>query len=155
MGMAAVIPVNGSGLDVDGVKTLTGGELPTLVIDATGSNQSMSSALEYCGFTGRLVFVGLTQAEVSFPHAPVMHRRELTLLASRKALPADFTRIIKLIGDGRIDTRQWISHEVGFDELIQHFLTGPNPKPESLKRWCACIDERVISYFPPAVELTS
>ncbi len=32
---------------------------------------------------------------------PIMHRRELTLLASRNALPGDFTRIIKLIGEGR------------------------------------------------------
>ena len=64
------------------------GAMAQVVIDATGSNKSMSQALGYCGFTGRLVYVGITQQEVVFPHAPVMHRRELTLLASRNALPS-------------------------------------------------------------------
>jgi threonine dehydrogenase-like Zn-dependent dehydrogenase len=51
---------------------------------------------------GRLVYVGITQAELSFPHAPVMHRRELTIFASRNALSRDFSRIISLIEDGTI-----------------------------------------------------
>ena len=50
-----------------------------------------------------------------------MHRRELTLLASRNALSADFTRIIKLIEDGRLDTRPWITHRSSFEELPDVF----------------------------------
>jgi alcohol dehydrogenase len=103
------------------------------VIDATGSNKSMSSALNCCGFTGRLVFVGITQQEVSFPHAPVMHRRELTLLASRNALPPDFTRIIQLIESGKIDTRPWITHQAGFDEMIAEFPRWMKPETGVIK----------------------
>jgi threonine dehydrogenase-like Zn-dependent dehydrogenase len=47
-------------------------------------------AWSYCAFAGRLVYVGITQQELSFLHAPVLHRRELTILASRNALPGDF-----------------------------------------------------------------
>src|SRR6185295_6135487 len=98
-------------------KALTDGSLAQLVIDATGSNKSMSSALNYVAFAGRLVFVGITTQEVSFGH-PLMHRRELTLFASRNALPPDFTRIIRLIEDGQIDTRPWITHHAQFEEII-------------------------------------
>jgi len=47
----------------------------------------MANALNFCAFTGRLVYVGITATGSHVPHAPVMHRRELTLLASRNALP--------------------------------------------------------------------
>ena len=57
----------------------------TLVIDATGSNKSMSNALNYVAHTGKLVFVGITTDEVKFGH-PLMHRREMTIMASRNAL---------------------------------------------------------------------
>ena len=46
-----------------------------------------------------------------------MHRRELTLLASRNALTRDFPRIIGLIRDGRIDTRPWITHHARLEEV--------------------------------------
>ena len=52
-------------------------------------------------------------SDVHFPD-PLLHRREMTLLASRNALPDDFRRIIGLIEDGRIDTRPWITHRATF-----------------------------------------
>ena len=112
---------------------MTDGALAQVVIDATGSNKSMGHALGYCGFTGRLVYVGITQQEVTFPHAPVMHRRELTLLASRNALPPDFTRIIKLIEESRIDTRPWITHHATFSEVIDVFPSWIKPETGVIK----------------------
>ena len=84
-------------------------------------------------FAGRLVYVGITQEPVSFPHAPIMHRRELTLVASRNALAPDFTRIIKLIEDGRIDTRPWITHQAGFDDMIGEFPNWLKPETGVIK----------------------
>jgi alcohol dehydrogenase len=81
----------------------------------------MAAALELCAFGGRLVYVGITQENLSFPHAPVMHRRELSILASRNALSRDFNRIIGLIETGQIDTRPWITHEFAFEEVIDRF----------------------------------
>src|SRR5437667_1894989 len=129
MSVSDAILATGGGEDLKRLSELTDGQLADVVVDATGSNQSMSHALNYCAFAGRLVYVGITQEPVSFPHAPIMHRRELTLLASRNALAPDFTRIIKLIEDGGIDTRPWITHHADFDGLIAAF---PNwLKPES------------------------
>ena len=81
----------------------------------------MANALKFCSFGGRLVYVGITQAELCFPHAPVMHRRELTILASRNAHSRDFARIISLIEDGTIDTRPWITHQTPFADVIRAF----------------------------------
>jgi alcohol dehydrogenase len=133
MGIDDTILSSGDGKELEALRQLTGGNLPDVVIDATGSNKSMGNALNYCGFTGRLVFVGITQAEVTFPHAPVMHRRELTILASRNALPSDFTRIIKLIEDGKIDTSPWITHQAGFDEMIGVFPDWIKPEMGVIK----------------------
>ena len=129
MSVSDAILATGGGEDLKRLSELTDGQLADVVVDATGSNQSMSHALNYCAFAGRLVYVGITQEPVSFPHAPIMHRRELTLVASRNAVAPDFTRIIKLIEDSRIDTRPWITHHADFDGMIGEF---PNwLKPES------------------------
>jgi len=133
MGVRHTILSTSQGTELEDLKRLTDGALAQVVIDATGSNQSMSQALNYCGFTGRLVYVGITQEEITFPHAPLMHRRELTLLASRNALPPDFTRIIQLIEDGQIDTRPWITHHASFDGLIGAFPRWLKPEAGVIK----------------------
>lgn len=133
MGIADTILAKGDASDIEKLKTLTDGTLAQVVIDATGNNKSMGQALNYVSFTGRLVYVGITQQEVSFPHAPIMHRRELTLLASRNALPSDFKRIIKLIEDGKIDTRPWITHQAKFDDLIETFPAWLKPESGVIK----------------------
>ena len=112
---------------------ITHGQLADVVVDATGSNQSMAAALGYCAFAGRLVYVGITQQEVSFLHAPILHRREVTIMASRNALAGDFTRIISLIEDGQIDTQPWITHHAKFDEMIEVFPTWLKPESGVIK----------------------
>jgi alcohol dehydrogenase len=121
MGITDTVLATGGEADVDTVRELTDGRFCEVVVDATGSSASMGQALGYCAFGGRLVFVGITQAEVSFPHAPVMHRRELSLLASRNALSRDFARIIGLIEAGRINTAPWITHRIPFADTIATF----------------------------------
>jgi alcohol dehydrogenase len=120
MGVDETIQAKGDGSELEQLKALTGGNLAQVVIDATGSNKSMSNALNYVGFAGKLVFVGITTQDVSFGH-PLMHRREMTLLASRNALPPDFKRIIQLIEDGKINTQPWITHRTSFHDMIGNF----------------------------------
>ena len=127
MGIADTLLATGGASDLDAVRELTDGRFCEVVVDATGSNASMGQALAYCAFGGRLVFVGITQAEVSFPHAPVMHRRELSILASRNALSRDFTRIIGLIEAGKIDTAPWITHRIPFADTLRIFPTLLEP----------------------------
>ncbi|MEO5958083.1 MAG: zinc-binding alcohol dehydrogenase family protein [Opitutaceae bacterium] len=133
MGVADTILAKGDGAELKQLATLTNGQLADVVVDATGSNKSMAQALNYCAFKGRLVYVGITQAEISFPQAPALHRRELDIRASRNALPGDFTRIIQLIEDGRIDTRPWITHHAKFDGMIAAFPSWTLPETGVIK----------------------
>jgi alcohol dehydrogenase len=123
----------GEGAAVEQLNTMTNGQLADVVIDATGSNKSMAAALAYCSFAGRLVYVGITQQEVSFLHAPIMHRREVSIMASRNALPPDFTRIIALIEEGKIDTVPWITHHAAFDTMIDAFPAWLKPETGVIK----------------------
>jgi alcohol dehydrogenase len=118
--------------NVKALEAIGGGTLPQVVIDATGSHHSMSAALRYLSFAGRLVYVGVTSEELHFGHA-LMHRRELTLLASRNALSTDFSRIIQLIEDGKIDTNPWITHRAPLEEVQERFADWLNPANGVLK----------------------
>ena len=114
------------------VEEFLGGELPTTVFDATGNADSMMSAFDYVAQGGRLVFVGLVQADITF-HDPEFHRRELTLLSSRNSTRGDFLRIIRLLEEGRIDTRPWITHRADFDSVIEEFPTWLDPRTGVIK----------------------
>ena len=105
---------------------ITGGDLPTAVFDASGNPQSMAATFNYQAPGGRIMFVGLFQGDVTF-NDPNFHKREISLLASRNALPADFTRIIRLIENGRIDTTPWITHRAEFAEVTEEVPRWTQP----------------------------
>ena len=63
----------------------------------------------------------------------LLHRREVTVLASRNSLPTDFTRIIRQIETGSIHTQQWLTHTAGFDEFITVFPTWLKPATGVIK----------------------
>ncbi len=114
------------------IEALTDGELPTVVFDCTGSPRSMCAAFEYVAHTGKLVYVGIVTADITFPD-PLFHRREMTLYASRNALPNEFEHIIGLIESGRFDTTPWITHHSAFDELIADFPRYTKPETGVIK----------------------
>lgn len=114
------------------LQAITQGNLFKVVFDATGNTKSMCDAFPYVGFAGRIVFVGIVTDAVSFPD-PLFHRREMTIYASRNALPADFTRIIGLIERGEIDTRPWITHRSQFDRLVDDFPAFTLPETGVIK----------------------
>ena len=108
------------------------GDPPTCVIYATGNARSMAGTFELAAHGGRIVFVGLFQGDVTF-NDPNFHRRELTLLASRNALPGTFREIIGLVESGRIDTRPWITHRFALAETPQVFPEKIAGNPAVLK----------------------
>lgn len=116
----------------DDLRKTLGGNLPTVVFDATGNAQSMMKAFSYVCFGGKLVYVGLFQGEVTF-FDPDFHRREITLLASRNALPADFKHIISKMESGEINTKAWLTHEAAFEDLPEIFETWLDPKSQVIK----------------------
>ena len=115
------------------IRDATGGNLADVVFDATGSSGSMGAAFGYVApGGGRLVYVGITTDEVKFRHV-MFHKPEGTLLCSRNALPADFTRIIGLIEAGQINTGPWITHRTAFADLPGIFPSYTQPETGVIK----------------------
>ena len=114
------------------LKVIGRGDLPTIVIDATGNPQSMAGTFDLAAHGGRIVFVGLFPGELAF-NDPNFHRRELTVCASRNALPGTFRDIIALVESGRIDTRPWITHRFKLAETPAVFPRDIAGNPAVLK----------------------
>lgn len=94
-----------------------------VVFDATGYCGSMAASLQRAHFGGRVVWVGITAEAVPLDDA-LLHRRELSLHASRNARPADFPRILGLMNEGRLQVQPWISERCALRNL-----------PEILPQW--------------------
>ncbi|EMB14686.1 zinc-binding alcohol dehydrogenase family protein [Rhodopirellula europaea] len=133
MGVTDTIQFDGSEADIEKLEAMTDGRRADVVVDATGNHHSMRRAMEMAAFGGRVVYVGITQQDLQFPHAPFLHRRELTILASRNALTRDFSRIIQLIESGVIDTDPWITHHAKFEEVIESFPAWTDPESGVVK----------------------
>ena len=114
------------------LEALLGGDLPTAVFDATGNAPSMVQALSYVANGGKLIFVSLVQADLTF-HDPEMHRRELTLLRSRNATAEDFSWALQMVEEGKIDLRPWITHRAKADEMVAAFPAWLNPEAGVMK----------------------
>ena len=131
-GIENTVLFEGDGSEVERMKQITGGDMYHVITDATGNKHSMAGALSYIAPTGRLVYVGITTEEVSFRH-PILHRPEASIIASRNALPPDFTRIIGLIEDGTINTDPWITHRTSFDGVLSDFESFTKPETGVIK----------------------
>ncbi len=111
---------------------LTDGEFPTVVFDATGNARSMTDAFGLVAHGGRLVYVGLVKAELSF-NDPEFHKREMTLMGSRNATLEDFAAVQEAVQSGSIDVDSFITHRVPFAEMIGHFDSWLKPESKVIK----------------------
>ncbi|MFC3804321.1 zinc-binding alcohol dehydrogenase family protein [Cohnella sp. GCM10012308] len=111
---------------------VNGGELPSVVFDATGNAQSMSAAFAYTAHGGRLVYVGLVSADIQF-HDPEFHKRELTLMGSRNATREDFERVMEVMASGAIDVDRYITHRADFGDMIGRFEDWLKPESKVIK----------------------
>ena len=111
---------------------ITGGDFPTIVFDATGNSRSMTDSFQYVAHGGKLIFVGLVKTEITFSD-PEFHKRELTLMGSRNATREDFDLVLDAIKSGSIDADRYITHRVGFDDMIGQFESYLNPESKVLK----------------------
>lgn len=105
---------------------ITHGNMPTVVIDATGSQTAINGALTYLAHGGRFVLIGLQKNELIFSH-PEFHKREATLMSSRNATRRDFEQVMGCMRSEAIDPLHFITHRVAFDNathLFDDWLTG-------------------------------
>lgn len=111
---------------------ITSADMPTVVIDATGSQKAINNAFQYMAHGARYVMVGLQKGEVSFSH-PEFHKREATLMSSRNATREDFEHVIGSMKSGMVNPETYITHRVGFDEVKENFDSWLNPATGVIK----------------------
>ncbi|AQG80720.1 zinc-binding alcohol dehydrogenase family protein [Spirosoma montaniterrae] len=114
------------------LQTLLNGDLPTVVIDATGNKASMEKCVEYVAPGGTVVYVGLFIGDLQF-HDPYIQRKELTLKTSRNAYPDDFTKIIRLMESGLLNIDGYVTHRLAFDTLTETFTSLYDPQQRVIK----------------------
>lgn len=102
------------------LREVFGGELPTVVFDATGSIASMQAAPDLVAPGGRVVLVGHTRHPLTFAN-PTIHRKELTILASRNATREDFEGVLRGMRSGATDPRAWITHRTDLHGALDEF----------------------------------
>jgi len=117
---------------VERIRQITRGDMPTVVIDATGSRKAINDGFQYLANGGRYVLVGLQKGEVQFSH-PEFHRREATLMSSRNATREDFDNVLKALEEGLIDPRTYITHRVQFPEVKRQFASWLDPSGGVIK----------------------
>lgn len=111
---------------------ITRGEMPTVVIDATGSRKAVNDGFHYLAHGGRYVLVGLQKGEIQFSH-PEFHKREATLMSSRNATREDFDNVMAAMEKGLIDPGTYITHRVLFPEVKQEFASWLDPSGGVIK----------------------
>jgi threonine dehydrogenase-like Zn-dependent dehydrogenase len=125
--------INATGDDViSQLKSITDGDMPTIVMDATGNLTAINKAFHYMSHGARYVLIGLQKGDIHFSH-PEFHKREATLMSSRNATRADFEYVISLIKRKEIDPTIFITHRVHFDQVKDEFKGWLNPASGVIK----------------------
>jgi len=114
------------------LKDITSGDMPTVIIDATGNLKAINNAFQYLAHGGRYVLIGLQKGDINFNH-PEFHKRESTLMSSRNATRADFEHVIDSMKKGLITPSSYITHRVKFSEVADNFKSWLNPENGVIK----------------------
>ncbi|GAB4056145.1 zinc-binding alcohol dehydrogenase family protein [Spirosoma litoris] len=110
----------------DQIAKITNGDMPTVVIDATGNLKAINNSFQYMAHSARYVLVGLQKGEISVSH-PEFHKREGTLMSSRNATRQDFEHVIASMKNGQVDPTTYITHRVTFGQVRDEFASWLNP----------------------------
>lgn len=108
------------------LKEITNGDMPAVVIDATGNLKAINNAFQYMAHGGRYILIGLQKGDISFSH-PEFHKREATLMSSRNATRKDFEQVIASMKKSLVAPATYITHRARFDQVKTEFDQWLNP----------------------------
>ena len=102
---------------------ITGGRGPDVIIEAIGLPETFRAAVEEVAFSGRVVYIGYAKEPVAY-ETKLFVMKELDILGSRNALPADFREVIRMLEEHRFPVDETVSAVVPLMEA-----------PAMLKAW--------------------
>ena len=112
------------------ISDITNGDMATAVFDASGNKFALEACPDYMSHGGRFVLVGLSKGELTYTH-PKVHAKEMTLMCSRNATTEDFEHVISVLD--QFPTESFITHNVPFTEMINHFDSWLKPETGVIK----------------------
>jgi threonine dehydrogenase-like Zn-dependent dehydrogenase len=131
--LQVIYSINATTADVmQELRQITNGDMPTVVIDATGNRNAMLKGFDYMAHGGKYILVGLQKGELSFSH-PEFHKREATLMSSRNATKADFNYVMYCMKQGFIKPSTYITHRTFFGGIKDEFAKWLNPENGVIK----------------------
>ncbi|RXK49720.1 zinc-binding alcohol dehydrogenase family protein [Aquirufa rosea] len=114
------------------LKEITQGDMPQVIIDATGNKKAIDQSFQYMAHGGKYVLVGLQLDSIQFSH-PEFHKREGTLMSSRNATRQDFEWVMECMKKGWIHTQDFITHRTPFKEVASNFASYLDPAQSVIK----------------------
>lgn len=114
------------------VREITKGDMPTVVIDATGNLNAINDGFSFLAHGGRYILVGLQKGMISVSH-PEFHKREGTLMSSRNATRADFEFVRSCLLKKQVNPSTYITHRAAFSEVASEFPNWLNPESGTIK----------------------
>ena len=109
------------------LRDLTGGNGPDVIIEAIGLPETFRAAVEEVAFTGRVVYIGYAKEDVAY-ETRLFVQKELDIMGSRNALPADFREVIQMLEAGRFPVDRAVSAVVAMAEtpaMLERWSTNP------------------------------
>jgi threonine dehydrogenase-like Zn-dependent dehydrogenase len=102
---------------------LTDGHGPDCIIEAIGLPQTFRASVEEVAFSGRVVYIGYAKEPVAY-ETRLFVQKELDIMGSRNALPADFREVIRMLEE----------HQFPIDDIISA-VVPIEETPEILRQW--------------------
>lgn len=117
--------IDGASTDVAAiVRELSGGEGPSVVIEAVGTPATYRQALELVASCGRITCLGWVSGDVPL-EARLIVSKEVEILGSRNATD-ELSEVIGLFESGRVDPTLLVTDRIGLEQT-----------PAMLERWAA------------------
>lgn len=125
--------INAGNADIqEQLMDITKGDMPSVVIDASGSRKAIHSGLNYLAHGGKFILIGLQKEELVFSH-PEFHKREATLMSSRNATREDFDYVMQTMIKRLINPQAFITKRVKFNDAGAGFPNWLNDSGQDIK----------------------
>jgi 2-desacetyl-2-hydroxyethyl bacteriochlorophyllide A dehydrogenase len=105
---------------------------PDVVIEAVGLPETFRKAVEIVGFAGRVVYIGYAKKPVEY-ETKFFVQKELDILGSRNATPADFKTVIQLLEGGSFPVNEVITKTIPLAEAGQAMQAWSDNPPAFTK----------------------
>lgn len=99
---------------VERIREITGGEMAEQVMECSGANAAIRSALDYVSHAGRITLTGWPKTETPLP-TDVITRKEIDIRGARTSA-GEFEEAIDLIYTKKVDIQRILTKTISIDE---------------------------------------